>query len=141
LDIYLRKKRLRFQPIVGDGNCLFRALADQLHSDQYYHMDVRRNIIYHMRANSELFRKFIFNETSFDEYLYKMAQPYTWGDNLCIQAFCDIYSLNVNIIEMTSHGDMRETMIEPRNFLYRQNYQRVLNLLFDGLHYDSLKYF
>lgn len=125
--------------ILADGNCLFRALADQLNNGQN-HLEIRRNIVYHMRENHENFRKFISSNQTFDDYLTNMSRAYIWGDNLCIQAFCDIYSLNVNIIQIVNN-ETKETLIEPRVYLHRNNFQRVLNLLFDNLHYDSLKYY
>jgi hypothetical protein len=49
--------------------------------------------------------------------------------------------MNVNIVEVNApNGLIRETLIEPRIYLNRYNFQRQINLLFDGLHYDSLQF-
>ena len=39
-----------FTRIVGDGNCLFRALAHIITGSEEQHMDVRRGIVSHIRT-------------------------------------------------------------------------------------------
>ena len=38
----------------GDGNCQFRALADQLYRSEDMHADVRRTVVHQLRACSEV---------------------------------------------------------------------------------------
>ncbi len=38
----------------GDGNCQFRALADQLYRSEDMHADVRRTVVHQLRAFSEV---------------------------------------------------------------------------------------
>ena len=40
----------------GDGNCQFRALADQLYRSEDMHADVRRTVVHQLRARSEVKR-------------------------------------------------------------------------------------
>ena len=40
--------------VMGDGNCQFRALADQLYRTADMHADVRRTVVHQLRACSEV---------------------------------------------------------------------------------------
>jgi hypothetical protein len=40
--------------VKGDGNCQFRALADQLYRTADMHADVRRTVVHQLRACSEV---------------------------------------------------------------------------------------
>ena len=136
IEEYLYNSNLKRNSILGDGNCLFRALADQLNWDTNTYYELRQNICLYMRYNSEYFSKFVSNQT-FEEYLNEMSQDACWGDNLCIQAFADLYLAKIIIIEIVNN-QIREILIEPR-FHRNFNNLKVIYLLFDGLHYDSLK--
>lgn len=142
LQDYLASLNLKKIPVIGDGNCLFRALAHQLNNSQTY-QDIRLGVCFFMLVNAEYFSKFVSNET-FEEYLTNMLKDGAWGDNLCIQAFSDIYGVIICIIEIINN-EISEIIIEPRvrpmESISHSNYyqNRIIYLLFDGLHYDSLK--
>ena len=46
----LSKKGLIVKPMAGDGNCLFRAIADQLGRDVEEHLSIRQNIVDYMKV-------------------------------------------------------------------------------------------
>lgn len=46
-------------PIVGDGNCLFNALSDQLYGNQHQHAAIRARVIDYMREHAEYYKQFI----------------------------------------------------------------------------------
>ena len=50
LDMYGLVERT----VRGDGNCQFRALADQLYRSEDMHADVRRTVVHQLRACSEV---------------------------------------------------------------------------------------
>lgn len=47
------------KPIVGDGNCLFRAMADQLGYGESRHREIRIKVVEAIRADKEYFANFI----------------------------------------------------------------------------------
>ena len=69
--------RLRIETIDSDGNCLFRAIADQLFGDPEQHEEVRRQIVDHMEENRAHFECFC--EEDFDEYCARLRQDGEWG--------------------------------------------------------------
>src|SRR5271154_3886012 len=46
-------------PIIGDGNCLFRAMADQLGLPQDSHRQIRRRIVNTIQRDKDYFVNFI----------------------------------------------------------------------------------
>ncbi|KAK5165067.1 uncharacterized protein LTR77_009164 [Saxophila tyrrhenica] len=45
--------------IVGDGNCLFNALSDQIYGDQNQHSAIRARVIEYMREHGDYYKQFI----------------------------------------------------------------------------------
>ncbi|QSS53620.1 OTU-like cysteine protease family protein [Histoplasma capsulatum var. duboisii H88] len=45
-------------PILGDGNCLFYSLSDQLYGSVDRHIEIRERLVQHMRDNADYFRDF-----------------------------------------------------------------------------------
>ncbi|EGG14254.1 OTU domain-containing protein [Cavenderia fasciculata] len=88
--------------VAGDGNCLFRAIADQLEDNPEQHMKYRQNIVRFIGSNKEMFAPFIDedeNET-FEEYVEEMQRNASWGGNVEIQAASLIYQVNIAIHQM-----------------------------------------
>ena len=47
------------KPIIGEGNCLFRAMADQLGYGEHRHREIREKVVEAIRADKEYFANFI----------------------------------------------------------------------------------
>jgi OTU domain-containing protein 3 len=64
------------RPIVGDGNCLFRAMADQLGLGEEKHWEVRERVVALIRADKEYFTNFIDSDESdpVEAYCEEMAK-------------------------------------------------------------------
>ena len=50
---------LKERGVQGDGNCQFRALADQMYGDEAHHATVRKRVCLHLQANSEDYDGFV----------------------------------------------------------------------------------
>ncbi len=73
-----------------DGNCLFRAVADQIDCDEEKHAIYRKLAVDCIAKNLKRFEKFFFDpKLTFEEYLQQMSIPGTWGGNLELQALSD----------------------------------------------------
>ncbi|CAN6637582.1 hypothetical protein TRVA0_016S01728 [Trichomonascus vanleenenianus] len=95
----LQKLDLYAAEIEGDGNCLFRAMSDQLYGEPSRHRQVRREVVEYMRENSELFKTFLgdyYGET-WTAYLRRMARDGVYGDNPEIVAFARRFRARVYI--------------------------------------------
>ena len=58
---------LRENEVDGDGNCQFRAIADQLYGSPDRYAEVRANIVEHLRSNSSRYSAFV--PESYDAYI------------------------------------------------------------------------
>lgn len=92
----------------GGGDCLFRAVADQLYGDSSHHFDTRAAAVNYLSDNPE---RFIESNTiqSWHDYLSSMSMQGTWADHLSIQAVADALSLRINNIE--SNEDFTEMSV------------------------------
>ena len=58
----------------ADGNCLFRAIADQVSGDDGNHESLRSQTVTHMKSNPDDFSPFVEDDESFEDYLTRMGQ-------------------------------------------------------------------
>lgn len=88
----LRARGAVVEPMGGDGNCLFRAVADQTYGSQELHAVTRAAAADYMRLESAFFRGFVADDDGgWESYLTAIRAPGTWGDDPEIQALCEIY--------------------------------------------------
>ena len=73
LAAQLRPLRLALREVPGDGNCLFRALSDQLYGEDARHAEIRADVVDYMRRNREDFEPFLVDETSFERHLQNLG--------------------------------------------------------------------
>ncbi len=64
----LDARRLRVKPVAGDGNCMFRSIADQIYGDEEMHAVTREMCMDYMEQNRAHFEHFIANE-EFSDYV------------------------------------------------------------------------
>lgn len=57
---------LTIKDVAGDGNCLFRAIADQLEGDPTKHATYRKKICEFIQLNREEYEPFIEDDETFD---------------------------------------------------------------------------
>jgi len=120
-----------------DGNCLFRAVADQVYGDQSVHEIIREKCCDYLESESEYFKQYVDTESiAYDRYLKFMRRPSTWGGNVEIQAISEIYDRPVEIYAY-------DTI--PRNTFSNENRNRTakpplrLSYHFNS-HYNSITY-
>lgn len=105
---------LSIRKVAPDGNCLFRALADQLWGDQSRHVEVRQRICDHLEKHPEDVGDFVAgfldprgNETyeeSYARYVDVMRQQGTYGGHVELLAACKVFRRSIRLIlSQTSH--------------------------------------
>jgi hypothetical protein len=65
---------LRVHKITADGNCMFRAAADQLHGEEGRHEALRQRACDLMEARRGEFEPFVEDDQAFDAYLKRMRK-------------------------------------------------------------------
>lgn len=71
----LRAMGLYAAATLGDGNCLFRALSDQLHGTPSYHLKLRQDICDWIASHKQRYEPFVDDERGLDVHLQCMRQP------------------------------------------------------------------
>jgi OTU-like cysteine protease len=115
IDEYLVSHGLVRVPILGDGNCLFRALAEQIGLGEGAHEDVRRRVVGRILGEKEYFGNFIDVEEgeSVEAYCDEMRKDGIllqgkgvmvgeWGGDIELEGFRREYGRSIVIYDASS---------------------------------------
>ncbi|NWR79209.1 OTUD3 protein, partial [Centropus unirufus] len=131
LAAQLRALGLKLREVPGDGNCLFRALGDQLEGHSRNHLRHRQETVDYMIKQREDFEPFVEDDVPFEKHVTNLAKPGTFAGNDAIVAFARNNQLNVVIhqpnaplwqIRGTDKNNVRELHIAYR---YGEHYDSV----------------
>jgi len=122
---------LMIKDVAGDGNCLFRAMADQFTGEPSNYATYRKQICEFILYNRQDYEPFIEDDEPFDEYIARMRKNGTWGGHLEIQACSMAYQVNVTIHQLN----------QPRwELTYPGFATKTIHLSYhDGQHYSSVR--
>ena len=85
------------QEVRADGNCLFRAIADQLDGDQNNHDTYRQAIVEYIIKCKDDFAPFVEDDVDFETYVEQMKEDAEWGGQIELTACSRLYSVNITI--------------------------------------------
>jgi OTU domain-containing protein 3 len=103
IEEYMTSHGIIRKPIIGDGNCLFRAMADQLGLSQDLHRQIRQKIINTIHRDKDYFVNFIDEDEvdGVEAYCEEMSKDGSflclelmagvWGDDIELEAFRRAY--------------------------------------------------
>ncbi|XP_054812893.1 OVARIAN TUMOR DOMAIN-containing deubiquitinating enzyme 6-like isoform X2 [Prosopis cineraria] len=125
-----RAKGYEVKRMMEDGNCLFRAVADQVYGDSESYDLVRQMCIDYMERERDHFSQFI--TEGFTSYCKRKRRDKVYGNNVEIQSLCEMYNRPIHIYSYTTepinifHGSY-DTDTPPIRLSYHH-----------GNHYNSL---
>ncbi|RAL45988.1 hypothetical protein DM860_006142 [Cuscuta australis] len=90
-----RAKGLEVKKMLEDGNCLFRAVADQVYGDSEAYDLVRQMCIDYMERERDHFSQFL--TEGFSSYCKRKRRDKVYGNNMEIQALCEMYNRPIHI--------------------------------------------
>ncbi|XP_019262690.1 PREDICTED: OTU domain-containing protein 5-like isoform X2 [Nicotiana attenuata] len=125
-----RTKSLEVKKMLGDGNCLFRAVADQVYGDSEAYDLVRQMCIDYMERERDHFSQFI--TEGFTSYCKRKRRDKVYGNNVEIQALCEMYNRPIHIYSYST---------EPINTFhgsYNTDSPPIRLSFHHGNHYNSL---
>ncbi|NWZ67227.1 OTUD3 protein, partial [Acrocephalus arundinaceus] len=134
----LRALGLKLREVPGDGNCLFRALGDQLEGHSRNHLRHRQETVEFMVRQRGDFEPFVEDDVPFDKHVANLAKPGTFAGNDAIVAFARNNQMNVVIHQLntplwqirgTDRSDARELHIAYR---YGEHYDSVRRISDDS---------
>ncbi|KAF4316878.1 hypothetical protein JM18_008048 [Phytophthora kernoviae] len=121
-------------PIRKDGNCLFRALSDQLYGHERRHLELRRRLVDFINLEQAFFEPFVAGEGVM-EYCARLREAGAWGGHPELVAASRL--LGVNIIVHT--GPVKRLRIDTDKYaISKEGKGRTINLLLKHDHYSSL---
>ncbi|KAF3619117.1 hypothetical protein FXO38_20285 [Capsicum annuum] len=125
-----RAKGLEVKKMREDGNCLFRAVADQVYGDSEAYDLVRQMSIDYMERERDHFSQFI--TEGFKSYCKRKRRDKVYGNNVEIQALSEMYNRPIHIYSYS---------IEPMNTFhgsYNSDTPPIRLSYHHGNHYNSL---
>ncbi|KAF8063988.1 hypothetical protein FPV67DRAFT_1697873 [Lyophyllum atratum] len=99
LTTQLRALGLYPADTIGDGNCLFRALSDQLYGSPSRHMELRGQICDWIEKHRERYEPFVEDERGLETHLQCMREHATYGGHMELSAFAHLTKRNVKVIQ------------------------------------------
>ncbi|KAM7272829.1 hypothetical protein ACFE04_027493 [Oxalis oulophora] len=125
-----RAKGLEVKRMLEDGNCLFRAVADQVYGDSELYDLTRQMCIDYMERERDHFSQFI--TEGFTSYCKRKRRDKVYGNNVEIQALSEMYNRPIHIYSYST---------EPINTFhgsYHTDTPPVRLSYHHGNHYNSL---
>ncbi|XP_073138711.1 OVARIAN TUMOR DOMAIN-containing deubiquitinating enzyme 6-like [Henckelia pumila] len=125
-----RVKGLEVRKMLEDGNCLFRAVADQVYGDSELYDLVRQMCIDYMERERDHFSQFL--TEGFTSYCKRKRRDMVYGNNIEIQALSEMYNRPIHIYSYST---------EPINIFhgsYNTDTPPIRLSYHHGNHYNSL---
>ncbi|KAB2065617.1 hypothetical protein ES319_A09G101800v1 [Gossypium barbadense] len=125
-----RAKGLEVKRMLEDGNCFFRAVADQVYGDSEAYDLIRQMCIDYMERERDHFSQFI--TEGFTSYCKRKRRDKVYGNNVEIQALSEMYNRPIHIYSYS---------IEPINIFhgsYNTDTPPIRLSYHHGNHYNSL---
>lgn len=132
LNSQLGAMGLRIARVTADGNCLFRAVADQLEGNEEEHSKYRKMVVDYIEKHQKEYEPFLEDEVPFDEYCKQMREPGTWAGHMELQAISLVTQVNICI----------HRLLSPRWHIvnFKNTETRCIHLSYhDGEHYNSVR--
>ncbi|WVZ85563.1 hypothetical protein U9M48_032477 [Paspalum notatum var. saurae] len=125
-----RVKGFEIRKMAEDGNCLFRAVADQVYGDAEVYDMARQMCVDYMERERDHFSQFI--TESFTLYCKRKRRDKVYGNNVEIQAFAEMYNRPIHIYSYST---------EPINIFqgsYNTDVPPIRLSYHHGNHYNSV---
>ncbi|XP_071710873.1 OVARIAN TUMOR DOMAIN-containing deubiquitinating enzyme 6 isoform X2 [Rutidosis leptorrhynchoides] len=125
-----RTKGYEVKRMMEDGNCLFRAVADQVYGDSEAYDLARQMCIDYMERERDHFSQFI--TEGFTSYCKRKRRDKVYGNNVEIQALSEMYNRPIHIYSYST---------EPINIFhgsYNTDTPPIRLSYHHGNHYNSL---
>ncbi|KAB5519145.1 hypothetical protein DKX38_023464 [Salix brachista] len=131
LSIRLATYGLEELHMEGDGNCQFRALADQLFRSPDYHKHARKQIVKQLKHHRKLYEGYV--PMKYRSYVKKMKKLGEWGDHVTLQAAADRFGAKICVL--TSFRDTCYIEIFPKDM---SPTREIWLSFWSEVHYNSL---
>jgi len=103
-EVQLAKLALKIKDVAGDGNCLFRAVADQIDNAQQRYDEYRQKTVNFVEKNKAMFEPFVDDEDgmTFQQYCKNMRNNGEWAGHIELQAASLAFGVNIIIHQLNA---------------------------------------
>ncbi|KAF1759451.1 hypothetical protein GCK72_015918 [Caenorhabditis remanei] len=105
----LARRGLVIKEMVGDGACMFRAIAEQIYGDQEMHGQIRTLCMDYMLKNREHFKEFITED--YENYIRRKREDHIHGNHVELQAISEMFARPVEVYQ---YSDEPISVLLPR---------------------------
>ncbi|XP_033758531.1 uncharacterized protein LOC117340864 isoform X2 [Pecten maximus] len=131
--------------VLPDGNCMFRAIVDQLRMRGDLTMTagkLRQNVVQYLRDNpcsedGTHMQMFLPTE-KWDDYLSRMEKDGEWGDEMALRGISEVIKRQIKIISALGTDQHNQITIQPTGVESDQSQDLFLGHM-DDYHYISLR--
>ncbi|XP_041130021.1 OTU domain-containing protein 3-like [Polyodon spathula] len=139
----LQSLGLKLREVPGDGNCLFRALGDQLEGHSRNHLKLRRETVEFMLTQRHDFEPFVEDDVPFEKHVASSGER-SLLRYLCVtvtHVFCVCVSVCVCLCLCVSHGSYSCFTVGAAQIRGSEKPSgRELHIAYrHGEHYDSVR--
>ncbi|EIE22284.1 cysteine proteinase [Coccomyxa subellipsoidea C-169] len=131
----LQRWNLRIAQVKDDGNCFFRAAADQLEGASGDHMALRQKVVTFIRSHVDDFEPYMEDGETLDRYCKRMSEDGTWAgyqEQVALARLCSV------AIRVYQAGQPVWT-IKPEYPDFPQDSPAIHVSYHDGEHYNSVR--
>jgi len=130
---FLKSKGLYMRDVEGDGNCLFRAISDQMIGDESMHEQYRLMAVDYIKSRKEYFAMFLQEGENIDDHITAMSKDGVWGGDFELVALSEV--LGVKFCIHTK--DQTPFIVKSSE---KKKFSRVVHLAYHvGEHYSSVR--
>jgi len=130
----LNKKGVYMRDVQGDGNCLYRVVADQIEGSEKDHKKYRENVVSYLTEHKDYFQVFLLDTEDIDSYIRHQSKDGSWGGHFELVALSAL--LNVKFCVHTKDQDPVLVQSDEN----AQGDKRVLHIAYHvGEHYSSIR--
>lgn len=117
--------------VEGDGNCQFRALADQLFRNPDYHKHVRKEVVKQLKDFQKFYESYV--PMNYKAYLKDMKRSGEWGDHVTLQAAADRFTAKICLLTSFRNNCLIEIVPKDKTPL-----KELWLSFWSEVHYNSL---
>ena len=118
----IEKLHFFIKKMEGDGNCMFRAVSDQVYGNEDFHNIIREKCMDYLLIEREFFSQFVEGgDKKFDNYINMKRKFGVWGDDVELQAISELYNRPIEIYSgsnkplKTFHENIKEYNLKEKN--------------------------
>ena len=130
--LIFERKGYRINPMERDGNCLFRAVAEQVYCDPKLYNTLKNECLDFMEEEEKWFSEFFADNVDYKEYISNLREDGAWGGNPEIVALSNLFKRPFEIYENSlepkkvDFSNDQGNNLPPIRLLYRNNHYAAI---------------